>query len=465
MFNSTTEIKINQNHQPDKLEDSDNQSLVESLAEESNDLITNTKTNLTNQTINHLRATLKGLHTRQLPAWDHNKKKRDSIKDHLHRAKELGRRMQWSDKELAQEVMFSLRGETGTIARHFPEAIQNNFKLLEKELEKYFWVPKPKSQMMKEFNNLSWNEDKQMLQQYGITLRSKLSKIFKPNTEEFNLKLRDRFIEGIKESRPEFGRSFEMLDLDGKTDFMELATYAQSKYDVYRNNTEQIEEEQALLSREFSNQEYKNEYTESKSYDMHNDSRPYEHNYYEDNFSGLGFQNGFNDNTEIFLDDGNDYQELYDNELDIPYSHLHESAYQDRKDDFEKQSIDLYQNNYSDVQEDFEKEHPLYSPNNDNNPFDNNGDKINSLNDEFDDWCYQQTDFAEYENDFKDNYYDRYDNESEHKYYSDDENFGNERKYQSEYDNFNDRADSCQSIDSSLISEDFYQGHELFQFD
>ena len=246
---------------------------------------------------------------------------------------------------------------------------------------------------------------------------------------------------------------------------MELATYAQSKYDVYRNNTEQIEEEQALLSREFSNQEYKNEYRKSKRYDMHNDSRPYEHNYYEDNFSGLGFQNGFNDNTEIFLDDGNDYQELYDNELDIPYSHLHESAYQDRKDDFEKQSIDLYQNNYSDVQKDFEKEHPLYSPNNDNNPFDNNGDKINSLNDEFDDWCYQQTDFAEYENDFKDNYYDRYDNESEHKYHSDDENLGNERKYQSEYDNFNDRADSCQSIDSSLISEDFYQGHELFQFD
>ena len=197
---------------------------------------------------------------------------------------------------------------------------------------------------------------------------------------------------------------------------------------------------------------------------MHNDSRPYEHisdheNYYEDNYSGSGFQNGYNDNPEIFLDDGNDYQEFYDNELDIPYSHHHKSAYEG--DNFEKQSSDLYQDNYSDVQEDFENENPLYSQNElENNSFNNNGDKINTLNDESDDWYYQHTDFAEY-----DNYYDKYNNESEHKYYSDDVDFANEEKYQSEYDHFNNRADSCQSIDGSLISEDFYQGHELFQFD
>ena len=198
---------------------------------------------------------------------------------------------------------------------------------------------------------------------------------------------------------------------------------------------------------------------------MHNDLRSYEHitdhnNYYEENYSGLGFQNGYNDNPEIFLDDGNDYQEFYDNELDIPYSHHHESAYQ--ADNFEKQSSDLYQDNYSDIQEDFEKENLLYSPNAlENNPSNNNEDKINALNDEFDDWCYPQTDFAEYENDFKDNYYDRYDNESEHKYYSDDEDFENEQKYQSEYDHFNNRAGSCQSIDGSLISEDFLSGSRI----
>ena len=50
-------------------------------------------------TINHLKTTLRVLNSRQLPTWDHNKKKRDSIKEHLQRAKELGRRMQWSDKE------------------------------------------------------------------------------------------------------------------------------------------------------------------------------------------------------------------------------------------------------------------------------------------------------------------------------------------------------------------------------
>ena len=200
---------------------------------------------------------------------------------------------------------------------------------------------------------------------------------------------------------------------------------------------------------------------------MHNDSRRNEHiidhrDSYEDNYSGLGFQNGYNDNPEIFLDDENDYQEFYDNELDIPYSHLHEPAYQDRKDDFEKQSIDLYQNNYSDVQEDFANKNSLCSSYElENNLFENNGDNINSLNDEFDGWFYQQTDFADYEND-KDNVYDKYYNENEKNYHSDDEDYENLQEYQSEYDNINNSSFSCQSIDGSLISEDFYQGHELY---
>ena len=79
-----------------------------------------------NQTVNDIRLTLKGLSTRQLPSWDHNKKKRDSIKEHLLTAKELGKRLQWSDKELANEVMLSLRGESGAIARQFSQDIQNN---------------------------------------------------------------------------------------------------------------------------------------------------------------------------------------------------------------------------------------------------------------------------------------------------------------------------------------------------
>ena len=214
--------------------------------------------------INDLSVTLRGLNTRQLPTWDHNTKKRESIKEHLQMAKQLGRRLEWSDKELANEVMLSLRGESRSAARNFPEPIQNSFKLLEKELEKFFWTPKPKSQMMKEFNNLSWNDERQTLQQYGVTLRSKLMKIFRGDTEEFNLKLRDRFIEGIKEVRPEFGRSFEMLDLDSKTDFMELASYAQSKYDIYRINSERIEEDQAFLTKEFNAEKKKSKANEQK---------------------------------------------------------------------------------------------------------------------------------------------------------------------------------------------------------
>ena len=224
--------------------------LHSSIASETNDVSYN-------QTVNDIRLTLKGLNTRQLPSWDHNKKKRDSIKEHLLTAKELGKRLQWSDRELANEVMLSLTGESGTIARQLSQDIQNNFQLLEKELMKFFWVPKPKSQMLKEFNTLVWNPDRQKLQEFAVSLRGKLLKIFRGDTEEFNLKLRDRFIEAIKEVRPEFGRTFEMLDLDQKTEFWNLATYAQRKYDLYQNNTERIEEEHALLSRDLYTEESK----------------------------------------------------------------------------------------------------------------------------------------------------------------------------------------------------------------
>ena len=249
----TEKNNIEKHNPEDEIEELDTQSvdgssssepiMSSSIASENNDNVSS------NQQINDIRLTLKGLNTRQLPSWDHNKKKRDSIKEHLLAAKELGKRLQWSDKELANEVMLSLRGESGTIARQFSQDIQNNFRLLEKELIKFFWVPKPKSQMLKEFNTLTWNPDRQKLQEFAISLRGKLSKIFKGGTEEFNLKLRDRFIEAIKEVRPEFGRTFEMLDLDQKDDFWNLATYAQRKYDLYQNNTERIEEEHALLSK------------------------------------------------------------------------------------------------------------------------------------------------------------------------------------------------------------------------
>ena len=249
----------NQNSQ-DEIEEQETQSVDGSTSSEPNMHSSNaSETNDVsyNQTVNDIRLTLKGLNTRQLPSWDHNKKKRDSIKEHLLTAKELGKRLQWSDKELANEVMLSLTGESGTIARQFSQDIQNNFRLLEKELMKLFWVPKPKSQMLKEFNNLAWNPDRQKLQQFAVFLRGKLLKIFRGDTEEFNLKLRDRFIEAIKEVRPEFGRNFEMLDLDQKTEFWSLATYAQRKYDLYQNNTERIEEEQVLLSRELYAEEIK----------------------------------------------------------------------------------------------------------------------------------------------------------------------------------------------------------------
>ena len=201
--------------------------------------------------IDRLTSSLRGLNTRRLPNWDHNAKKRDSIREHLHVAKQLGQRLGWTNKELANEVMLSLRGESRTVARNFSDKIQNDFKLLEQELEKFFFVEKPKGQILKEFNNLKWNPNRQALQEFGVTLRSKLMKIFRSGTDEFELKLRDRFLEAIKEVQPEFGYQLEMLDLESKSEFMELVCYAQGKYNIFKINEQMVEEDQIYLTKEF----------------------------------------------------------------------------------------------------------------------------------------------------------------------------------------------------------------------
>ena len=286
----------NQNSQ-DEIEEQETQSVDGSTSSEPNMHSSNaSETNDVsyNQTVNDIRLTLKGLNTRQLPSWDHNKKKRDSIKEHLLAAKELGKRLQWSDKELANEVMLSLTGESGTIARQLSQDIQNNFRLLEKELMKFFWVPKPKSQMLKEFNTLVWNPDRQKLQEFAVSLRGKLLKIFRGDTEEFNLKLRDRFIEAIKEVRPEFGRTFEMLDLEQKIEFWSLATYAQRKYDLYQNNTERIEEEHALLTKDLYAEEMKQTNTKQSKWNtiQNQEQQRFQPIYKDDDFYGpeYGYQ-------------------------------------------------------------------------------------------------------------------------------------------------------------------------------
>ena len=94
MSQQQTEKINNENQNPeDEIEEQETQSvdgssssepiLHSSIASETNDVSYN-------QTVNDIRLTLKGLNTRQLPSWDHNKKKRDSIKEHLLAAKELG---------------------------------------------------------------------------------------------------------------------------------------------------------------------------------------------------------------------------------------------------------------------------------------------------------------------------------------------------------------------------------------
>ena len=201
-----------------------------------------------------LSSSMRAMNSRTLPSWDVNSK-HQTIKSHIKLAESMSKRYGWTSAELASELFLSLRGEARSIAESFPSSTQQDFKKLEKELLKYFHTAKPQSQILNEFNNYKWKPSKQSIPQYAAILRNKIIKMNNAGSLSHDSNtwdaaneawLRSRILQGIKEVRPEFGATLELMDVDSKS-CSELANFAQQKYDIYRLNNDIRDEHFAAL--------------------------------------------------------------------------------------------------------------------------------------------------------------------------------------------------------------------------
>ena len=196
--------------------------------------------------IKALTSSMRAMNSRTLPTWDITSKNQ-SIKAHIKSAENMARRLNWSEKETASELMLSLRGEAKNIADSLPFDTQTNFRALKLELLKLLHTEKPKAQILDEFYNYEWRYERQSIPQYAAILRNKLRKMNEDKPEQDNeIFLRSRLLQGIKNRLPEFGATLELMDLDEK-DTNELANFAQRKFDVYKLNNDIRDENFAAL--------------------------------------------------------------------------------------------------------------------------------------------------------------------------------------------------------------------------
>ena len=196
--------------------------------------------------LQELTSSMKAMNNRTLPTWDITSKNQ-SIKAHIKSAENMARRLNWSEKETASEIMLSLRGEAKNIADSLPYETQIDLTELKKELLKLLYTEKPKAQILDEFYNYEWRYERQSIPQYAAILRNKLRKMNEDNpTQDNEIFLRSRLLQGIKNKLPEFGATLELMDLDGK-DVNELANFAQRKFDIYKLNNELRDENFAAM--------------------------------------------------------------------------------------------------------------------------------------------------------------------------------------------------------------------------
>lgn len=199
----------------------------------------------------NLSSSFRGMNSRQLPAWDVNSK-HHTIKSHIKLAESMAKRYGWTDTELASELFLSLRGNARSIAETFSNKTQMNIKSLKEELLRHFHIAKPQSQILLEFNSFEWKPNKLTIPQMGAILRNKIIKMNSNEKSEYEWNsnnevwLRSRIIEAIKQARPEFGNALELMDIDSKSS-IDLANFAQNKYEIYKQNQEVNDEHVAAL--------------------------------------------------------------------------------------------------------------------------------------------------------------------------------------------------------------------------
>ena len=198
--------------------------------------------------VSQLTKAIKKMSATKMATWDVSDKNDTSIKTHIRRFEDHVEEDELDTVEKARELARTLRGQAAAFAEELPDSERKDYEKLKMELLETFDKPKPIQTLMKEFQEYKWVPTKQTIREFAAALQIKWNKmqggteVKKPLTDHEKAILANRLIDGIKNARPKFGSSLEfLLDGDDKN-FKQLAVTAESKYDIFRDNTERIEE-------------------------------------------------------------------------------------------------------------------------------------------------------------------------------------------------------------------------------
>ena len=201
------------------------------------------------ESVNALSKALEKMFMKNVPTWDISERGQ-SIKTHIRRFENaVGGIDEMNEEEKAREFIATLRGQASTFVEGLDQSIRSNYTDLKKELISIFHKEKSVSVLMKEFNQLKWIKNRQSLREFASVLKMQWRKIalatdedYKTNDKTEQAILKTRLLEAIKDSDSNFGSQLEFFLTDHSMAFKDLASLADIKWDLYKENNERMAE-------------------------------------------------------------------------------------------------------------------------------------------------------------------------------------------------------------------------------
>ena len=205
------------------------------------------------------------LTTKSVPSWDISEKGA-SLKAHIRRFENaIGGADDITEQDKAREFISTMRGSAAVFVEELADETKKDYEKLKAELLSTFHKEKSVNMLMKEFNGYKWRKNKQSIREFAAVLNIMWRKIegaaddkTNNNAKTSEAILKNRLLDAIKEADPKFGSSLEFYITDGTLTFKELASKAELKYDLYKENSERIAESEWDKELMFMNAESQN---------------------------------------------------------------------------------------------------------------------------------------------------------------------------------------------------------------
>ena len=220
------------------------------------------------------------LTTKSVPSWDISEKG-SSVKAHIRRFENaIGGADDMTEEDKAREFISTMRGSAAVFVEELTDEVKKDYEKLKEELLSTFHKEKSVNMLMKEFNGYKWRKNKQSIREFAAVLNIMWRKIegaaddkVNKNAKTSEAILKNRLLDAIKEADPKFGSSLEFYITDATMTFKELASKAELKYDLYKENSERIAESEWDKELMFMNAENQN-----KGKPDRDENRPFRNN-------------------------------------------------------------------------------------------------------------------------------------------------------------------------------------------